>query len=190
VAVAIQSFAEHEVPARLWAQVCALHAQAWPVEEPQRLHPGHDPQLSPVSMVLVDDGLVLAALTILCKDIEHDGRRWVASGLSTVVTGIEHRGKGYGRQLVAAARAEISRRGADLAVFTCDRPMRRFYEQAGWSVLPGTVLVGGTPEDPLPSDQFDKVTLGDFFTVRAKRAAPVFRHSRIALYPGLLDRLW
>jgi hypothetical protein len=35
-------------------------------------------------MLLVDEGVVLAALDILFKEIVHAGRRWGASGLSTV----------------------------------------------------------------------------------------------------------
>ncbi|MFI1970259.1 GNAT family N-acetyltransferase [Streptomyces cinnamoneus] len=134
----------------------------------------------------------MAVLDILSKDIEHGGRTYRASGLSAVVTGAAHRGSGHGRQLVAAAREVIARSGADVGLFTCDRPLRGFYESAGWSVLEGSVLVGGTPDAPFPSDRpgFDKVTLAGFFTDRAKRDAEAFRHSRIALFPGGIDRLW
>jgi aminoglycoside 2'-N-acetyltransferase I len=55
-------------------------------------------------MLLVDDGLVLAAPDILFKEIVHSGRRWGAAELSTVVTGREIRGHGYGTGLVTAAR--------------------------------------------------------------------------------------
>ncbi|GAA3050511.1 hypothetical protein GCM10020000_34220 [Streptomyces olivoverticillatus] len=93
---------------------------------------------------------------------------------------------------MAAARTEIAERGADLGLFTCDRELRGFYEGAGWQVLEGTVLVGGTPQEPFPSDRegFDKVTVASFFTDRAKRDAEAFRGCRIELYPGVIDRLW
>ncbi|MEX2984702.1 GNAT family N-acetyltransferase [Streptomyces sp. C36] len=146
-----------------------------------------------------------AALDILSKDITHAGRSYRAAGLSAVVTAAAHRGKGNGRQLVAAARELIAGSGslpsapkanpmpkADLALFTCDRPLRAFYESAGWEHLDGTALIGGTPHAPFPSDQpgFDKVTMAGFFTERATRHAAEFRRSRIALYPGEIDRLW
>ena len=118
-------------------------------------------------MLLVDDGLVLAALDVLFKEIVHAGRRWGAAGLSTVVTGREIRGRGYGTGLVTAARDRMMLTpGLDLGMFTCDRPLQRFYESAGWQLLTGTVLIGGTPGAPFPSDQagFDKVTMGDFFS--------------------------
>ncbi len=52
------------------------------------------------------------------------------------------------------------------------------------------MLVGGTPEAPFPSDQWDKVTLASFFSPRAKRAAQQFAGARIELYPGAIDKLW
>ncbi|CAM5444589.1 GNAT family N-acetyltransferase [Streptomyces abikoensis] len=183
----IVTMPEPETPPGLRAQVQALHEQAWPGGGP------HDPALRPVAMLLVaPDGGVRAALDILSKEIIHGGRAYRASGLSAVVTDTAHRGKGYGRQLVAAAREAIAASGADVGLFTCDRPLRGFYESAGWQVLPGTVLIGGTPRDPFPSDQpgFDKVTMGAFFTARGRGGAGAFERSRVGLYPGEVDRLW
>ncbi len=80
--------------------------------------------------------------------------------------------------------------GADLGIFTCDLDLRAFYERAGWRCLPGTVLVGGAPEAPFPSDQFDKVTMAAFFSRRAHDAADGFIGARVELYPGEIDKLW
>jgi GNAT superfamily N-acetyltransferase len=110
--------------------------------------------------------------------------------LATVVTDQAHRRAGYGRQLVSAAKTLIARSGADLGLFSCDRPLQPFYESAGWTVLPGAVLVGGTREDPFPSDQFDKLVLGAFFSELAIGNAEQFQHCRIELYPGSIDKLW
>ena len=57
-------------------------------------------------------------------------------------------------------------------------------------MLAGAVIVGGTPDAPFPSDQFDKVTLASFFSRKAQRYAETFHHSSIELYPGDRDRLW
>lgn len=80
--------------------------------------------------------------------------------------------------------------GSDLGIFTCDTPLRRFYASAGWTHLPGTVVIGGTPDDPLPSDRFDKVTVGSFFSPAAIAAEPSFLNARIELYPSSIDTLW
>ncbi|CRK60455.1 acetyltransferase, GNAT family [Alloactinosynnema sp. L-07] len=160
-----------------------LWAQAWGDTS------GHDPVLGPVSMLLVDGDTVVAALDVLGKEIVHAGRRYVAGGLSTVVTRKDSRGLGHGRRLVAAAREAMSQ-GYDLGLFTCDRPLQGFYESAGWRVLPGAVLVGGTALAPFPSDLdgFDKVTMGDFFSPEVDQVS--FLGARIELYSGEIDKLW
>jgi aminoglycoside 2'-N-acetyltransferase I len=190
VTLRIVTFPESAVPHDLRAQVLALQNQAWPTDEPADAGPIHDPGLEPLSMLLLDGGRVLAALDILSKEITHEGHRYAASGLSTVVTDKALRGKGYGRQLVEAARETIAASGADLGIFTCDLELRAFYERAGWDVLEGTVLIGGTREAPFPSDQFEKVTLACFFSSRAREHAESFVGSRIELYPGEIDKLW
>jgi hypothetical protein len=170
--------------------VRALHDEAWPGYKAESDGPVHDPALQPVSMLLIDGGRVISALDILSKELTHRGHRFDASGLSTVVTGEDDRGRGHGRRLVEAGRAAIAASGADLGIFTCDSSLQAFYERAGWRLLPGAVLVGGTPEAPFPSDQFDKVTMASFFSPRARAHADTFAHSRIELYPGEIDKLW
>jgi len=188
--VRVLSFPQHAVPAALRVQVEALRDQAWP-RGPGEPVTGHDPALRPVLLLLVDDrAVVLSSLAVLSKQISHAGLRFSASGLSAVVTDRSCRGQGHGHRLVVAARERIAAGGADLGIFSCDRPLAAFYARAGWRLLPGTVLVGGTPQNPFPSDRFDKVVLGELFTGHARRHAASFDHARIELYPGEIDRLW
>jgi aminoglycoside 2'-N-acetyltransferase I len=189
--VRVESYPAQSVPPGLLSQVAALREEAWPAAgDDPGAGPVHDPVQRPVSMLLTEAGTVVAALDILTKNISHCGQDYLASGLSTVVTCSTRRRSGYGRQLVSAARALIAASGADLGIFTCDRPLQAFYASAGWEVLDGAVLIGGTPDNPLPSDQFDKVTVAAFFSARARRHAASFTHGRIGLYPGDIDRLW
>ncbi|WP_062430595.1 GNAT family N-acetyltransferase [Herbidospora daliensis] len=184
----IVSFPESSVPGVFREQVVALHASEWPGSSS-----GHDPLLDPVSLLLLDGDEVVATLDILSKPIVHAEQTFQASGLSAVVTRGDRRGRGYGKALVAAAlRSMVDSVAAppDLGIFTCDRPLRAFYEAAGWECLPGTVLIGGTPDDPFPSDQFDKVTMGAFFSPRAVHLRSAFVGARVALFPGVIDRLW
>ena len=129
-------------------------------------------------------------LDVLWKNVQHQGGVYLAGGLSAVVTDATQRGRGFGRQIVRAAREEIGTRGADLGLFTCDPPLQRFYELAGWRTLIGTVLVGGTPDRPLPSDREGKITMGYFYSTSARERADAFIGARIALYPGEIDKLW
>ncbi|WP_327262233.1 GNAT family N-acetyltransferase [Streptomyces sp. NBC_01232] len=182
-------FAEAEVPAELARQVAAIEAAAWPGSAP-----GHDPALHPRTMLLVDGaGTVAASLSLLYKPVPLAGRTYRAAGLSSVATGPELRGRGHGGRLVAAAHAELAADPAvDLALFSCDRPLAPFYGAAGFAVLPGTVLVGGTPEDPLPTDApgFDKVVPAAFFTDDPEGDRAAFTGVRVPLHPGNTDRLW
>lgn len=189
--VRVESYPAQSVPRELLTQVAAVREEAWPTAGGDRdTGPVHDPALRPVSMLLTEAGTVVAALDILTKSISHGGQDYLVSGLSTVVTCSARRRHGYGRHLVSAARAAIAASGADLGIFTCDRPLQAFYASAGWEVLDGAVLVGGTPDNPFPSDQFDKVTVAAFCSARARCRAASFTHCRIGLYPGDIDRLW
>jgi GNAT superfamily N-acetyltransferase len=186
----VLSFPQHTVPPALHVQIVASRDQAWP-RSPNEPPTDHDPALQPVTMLLVDDReVVLASLAILSKEITHYGQRYAASGLSTVVTDQSHRHRGHGHRLVTAAREQIAASGADLSIFTCDRALAMFYRRAGWRILPGAVLIGGTPENPFPSDRFDKVVLADLITDHARDHAASFNHARIELYPGEVDKLW
>jgi GNAT superfamily N-acetyltransferase len=175
-----------QLPPTLAAEQLRLHRQAWP----ETYDAGHDPELDPVTLLLLDGQKALAVLDILSKDLEHHGRQYSASGLSAVVTDQAARGRGHGLRLVREARRTMAERGRDLGIFTCDTGLAGFYRKAGWQLLPGTVLIGGTREQPFPSDQFDKVTFGSLFTPHAQGHAADFEHARIELYPGLLDKLW
>lgn len=189
----VTTFKEADVPGVLRVQMVRLQDRVWPGDEPSDGRPWHDPALAPLSMLLVrDDNTVLAALDILSKELEHAGERWSASGLAAVVTDEAERGRGHGSQLVGEAYKRIESSGVDIGLFTCDAPLQAFYERAGWEHLPNTVLIGGTPDDPFPSDQdgFDKVTLGSFFSERAQARRDAFVGARIELYPGPIDRLW
>ncbi|MGW0750531.1 GNAT family N-acetyltransferase [Streptomyces sp. NPDC002587] len=177
------------LPAELRGQVAALEAAAWPGASP-----GHDPALAPRALLLVDgDGTVAASLALLHKEIAVAGRRYRAAGLSGVVTRAALRGRGLGGRLVAAARAELAADPAvDVALFSCDRPLAPFYEAAGFARLPGTVLVGGTPAEPLATDGpgFEKEVMAAFFTDTPERDRAAFSGVRVPLYPGNTDRLW
>lgn len=187
-------FDEVALPSALRAQVEELRREAWPelgVSEALARR-FHDPALDPMMMVLVDGERVLAALAMLHTRLRHAGEPFSVAGLSSVVTRARARGRGYGRRLVAAAHDRMASSHLDLGLFTCDRPLRGFYQRAGWHPLPGSVLVGGTAAAPFRSDEegLDKVTMADFFSARAAARRQTFEHAEIELYPGEIDRLW
>jgi predicted N-acetyltransferase YhbS len=188
--VRIERYPEADVPRELRRQVLLLQDDAWPGSATPVDALVHDPALDPLSMLLLDQDAVVAALDVLRKPLQHAGSSYQAGGLSTVVTRADRRGEGHGHRLVAAARSVMIELGLDLAIFTCDRELEPFYSRAGFRQLPGTVLVGGTEDNPFPSDQpgFDKFTVGAFFSPAV--AESDFHHARIGLYPGEIDKLW
>jgi aminoglycoside 2'-N-acetyltransferase I len=191
--VHIVTFPQRQTPTQLRHQIVDLERQAWPpAGSADDCSWEHDPALAPLSVVLLVDDRLVSSLSILSKQLDHAGQTFHAAGLSTVVTESALHGRGYGRALVTAAKRIMAERGVDVALFTCDRPLQRFYERAGWHVLPGTVLVGGTRDEPLASDEpgFDKVTMGDFLSAHGRDHAAHFENARIELYPGAIDRLW
>jgi aminoglycoside 2'-N-acetyltransferase I len=191
----VVSFSEAATPYVLRRQVRAMQEEAWPSTDPRdaaALDPWHDPELRPTSVLLVDGDVVLSALDLLFADIEHSGRSWSAVGLSAVVTARAHQGNGHARVLVTWVRDSLPDMRVDLGLFTCDRSLVGFYSGCGWEVLPGTVLVGGTPDQPFASDrpEFDKVAFGAFATTEAIRARDAFTNTRILLHCGTIDSLW
>ncbi len=168
-------------PPALEQEAAEVARKVWPGSS------GHDPLLSPRLGVRLHDGKVVAALHLLSKQIEHRGEVFLARGLSGVVSDPDVRGHGYARELVTAALEVVRGSAADLGLFTCDHDLAGFYVRAGWSVLPGSWLVGGTPDDPFPSDVLGKTTLGDLVSERARAADWT---GPIALFPGTVDRLW
>jgi aminoglycoside 2'-N-acetyltransferase I len=135
---------------------------------------------------------VIASLRVLTTPIVHADMDLLAAGLSAVVTRESERRRGRATRLAAQATSWMAAQGFDLGSFTSDRPISGVYTAAGWHVLPGAVLVGGTREDPFPSDQpgRDKVVLAEFFSHTARRLRSTFDGAGIALYSGPIDRLW
>jgi GNAT superfamily N-acetyltransferase len=187
----IRIFPQADLSCELAAQIAELERDAWPTgnEASRTLH---DPALAPEFMVLVEGEQVLASLALLHKQVQHVGRQFHGVGLSAVTTRALVRGRGYGHRLIADAREHLAASAVDFGIFTCDRPLRAFYERAGWRQLPGTVLVGGTRAAPFRSDrpEFDKVTMGDFFSAGARAVRASFVRADVEIYPGEIDRLW
>ena len=187
----LSAFADAVLPDDVRRQVARLQEAAWPLvsDEPALTC---ESARAPHTLVLDDEGVVLAALEVPRTSFEHAGTPLAAAGLSAVVTRASERRRGHATRLAAFARSWLATQPVDLGIFTCDREISRVYTAAGWQVLSDAVLVGGTPEAPFPSDQagWDKVVLIDLFSERAAQLRPTFEGARIALYPGPDDRLW
>jgi aminoglycoside 2'-N-acetyltransferase I len=65
----IVSCPEAATPPKLRTEVLNLHHQAWASEGQLKLGPTHDPALVPLSILLIENGRVIAALDILSFDV-------------------------------------------------------------------------------------------------------------------------
>jgi aminoglycoside 2'-N-acetyltransferase I len=141
----------------------------------------NDPDLHPTICLLVEDGRLASHASVPWKVVEHRGASYSAYGLSGVLTVPAYRGKGYGERVVRAATAFMEEQGADVGLFTCDAPLRRFYERCDWQVLAGSSLIGGTRDKPFPSDALNKITFARFFSTRAQARQADFEGTAIRL---------
>jgi len=129
----------------------------------------HDPHLDPICFFGRHDGRLVSYAAVLRHVVAHAGEAYRACGLSWVHTSMPSRGRGFGRLVVDAATAFMVTGGTDLILFTCDPPLRRFYERSGYRCMEGSSLVGGTRARPFPSDALGKVTMMRFVSEKARR---------------------
>ena len=141
----------------------------------------NDPALHAMIFSLLLDGKLAGHVSVPRKTIEHRGEPYKAYALSGVLTVPAFRGKGYGEQVVRAATAFMEEDGADIGLFTCDPPLRAFYERSGWTLLEGASLVGGPRAKPFPSDTLGKITFARFFSARAQARRNAFVGAAIRL---------
>jgi len=180
--VQLRTYLNDTLPPALDARVLALLQAEYPgmfIGRTQRSL--NDPRTHPTLLLLMDGDDVISYLAIPSKIIQHAGREYKAYGLSSVITHPSFRRQGYGHTIVAAARGFIAASDADIGVFTCDPPLVDFYVGCGWSLMGGTWLVGGTRENPFPSNELDKCTLMGFFSEKARARRADFEGVAICL---------
>lgn len=189
--VQVEAYRQADCPEPLRVQVLRLMKLEWPSTfRPGRPEwPSEPAELDPVSIVLLVDGEAMSHAAVLRAQIEHAGGHWLAFGVAAMVTAPASRGKGFGARVFEEATEYMRKEGADIGVFTCDEPLRRFYERGGWIVSRGSPLVGGTREKPFRSEDLGKVTMVRLFSPRAQanRTAITSSPIRIDLGEG---KLW
>jgi predicted N-acetyltransferase YhbS len=142
----------------------------------------HAAGLNAIAFFALEGDQVVSYAAVVHLTIAHGGRTFALAGLSAVATAPEFRGRGLGTAVVAAATRHIESSDADLAIFTSDRPLARFYERAGgWRPAPQVRVVGSLDEGALTSDGLGKVVLMRLLSDRARAAADLLTHGTINL---------
>jgi len=124
--------------------------------------------MDPVSLVVLQNAIVVSHAVVLRKAMTHTGKQYSAFGLGSMVTNPSYRRQGFGRRILEYATEHMEQEGADIGVFTCDPHLAEFYNWNGWETTKSTPLVGGTEGKPFPSDKLGKLTVIQFFSDRAK----------------------
>ncbi|WP_152393560.1 GNAT family N-acetyltransferase [Paenibacillus guangzhouensis] len=188
-----KQFRQEDCPTPIRVQLIQLMRQAWPnafddVSDEQVIWPD-TPDTHPVSLVYLDGDTIISHVAVPRKKIQHEGRVYTAYGISEMMTNPAYRRQGYGLELLREAAAYIQDQRPDLSIFTCEPHLISFYEQAGWTYMPGTHLIGGTRKKPFRSDSFGLATMVSFLSDEAKRDAESFRMKDV--YVELGERkLW
>jgi aminoglycoside 2'-N-acetyltransferase I len=182
----IKIYTEKELPHALKYEIISLLDTIWPepANETQNIEKSiHDLSLDPICVMLLSkEGKILSYAAILSKSISHEGNTYQAAGLSCVATQPNQRYFGYGKKVVKVATKIINEnKSIDLGLFTCDHNLIPFYSQCGWKILKNSFLIGGSREEPFPSDVLGKTTLIRLLSNKAKENAVDFSKSPIYL---------
>lgn len=111
------------------------------------------PDNHPVSIVLVEAGILISHTEVVWKTIYHVGETYKAYGLTGVFTYPAFRGQGYGRKIVELGTAYIDETDGDIGLFHCAPDLEPFYSQCGWIPVPQAVTLVGDPATPAVSDE-------------------------------------
>lgn len=131
----------------------------------------HDLSLAATSFYVLDGERVVSYAAVVHLAIRHGGEDWALAGLSAVATAPDFRGRGLATAVVAAATEHIVHGSADVGLFTCDPPLARLYERAGWPIAADLRVIGSLDAAALTSDALGKVVFMWLVSERARTAA-------------------
>jgi aminoglycoside 2'-N-acetyltransferase I len=149
-------YPQKEIPPRLKIQILSFLRIMWPkgFVGKYRLRDwisGED--VNGISIMLVEKGILISHAEVVWKYLDHAGKTYKTYGLSGVFTYPDFRGQGYGRRIVEKGTDYILHSGADIGMFHCDKPLKKFYEKYGWSSMETAVTYIGPKEDPVISGE-------------------------------------
>lgn len=114
------------------------------------------------SAILEEAGNVVAHVGVVDRTIRIDGSPVRAAGVMNVFVLPSHRGRGLSDVVMSAAMAEAARRGFDLGLLFCTRPLVAIYARMGWILIDNPIVrIETGVECPLPEGNFPM-----FFTLR------------------------
>lgn len=169
-------------------QIVALENTAWPQDGEDEAFP-LAPNTYVTSFVLMDEGRAICHVGIRKSDLHHKGQRYLAYGLSEVVTHPCRQNQGLASGLIQKAAQFILEQHPDLSIFTCEPGRVPLYTRGGWQATEGACFVGGTREKPFRSDSLHLSTMIRFISPHAIRHQADFENTDIVFELGE-NQLW
>lgn len=168
--------------------IAALEGTAWPQQGEEGGFPSAR-ETYVTSFVLLEDGRAICHAGVRRSVLYHRGERYMAYGLSEVVTHPRYQNRGLGSQAIGQAARFIMAQPSDLSIFTCARERVGFYTRGGWEAVPGACFVGGTQKNPFRSDSLQLVTMMRFISPKSRRHRKDFENADIYCELGE-NQLW
>ncbi len=172
----VQIYQQSDLPDHLKWQIISFLRTQWPDgfegENLYRDWISHKED-NPVSIIMAEGNLVIAHTEVVWKTLEHDGQSYKMYGLSGVFT-FPFRKKGYGTQVVKAAKKYMEKSDGDIVLFPSSK--QGFYEKAGFIPMPNVALLEGDKNNP---KKHDEATFMLFLSEKGKRGRESFEKSPI-----------
>ncbi|MEZ4863639.1 MAG: GNAT family N-acetyltransferase [Caldilineaceae bacterium] len=134
------------------------------------------PHNHPVSIMLVEAGVLISHTEVVWKELVHAGEHYKAYGLTGVFTYPPFRGQGYGRQIVEAGTAYIDGSDGDIGIFHCAPHLQSFYEQCGWSAMAEATTLVGDYAAPTVSEE---VMMMRFLSEKGRQGQATFAQQQL-----------
>ncbi len=107
----------------------------------------------PISLMLVEAGILISHTEVVWKYLDHAGETYKVYGLSGVFTYPAFQRQGYGQRIVEMGTAYIDASAGDIGIFHCAPHLKGFYTRCGWTALEQAVTLVGSQEAPVISDE-------------------------------------
>ena len=88
-----------------------------------------------------DAGRLVASTGIVLVEVEVDRERFPVVGLGGVIVNAQHRGRGFGREIVQAALTKARKLGPAFALLFCHEGRAGLYRKLGFSPVDAEVVV-------------------------------------------------
>ncbi|MEG0258399.1 MAG: GNAT family N-acetyltransferase [Lysinibacillus sp.] len=190
--IELLQFNQKDCPIYLKRQIISLMRQEWPQafeDKDEDIHWPDNPETQPISLIFVENDVVISHVAVPWKYIEHEGHTYKVFGLSEVMTNPSYRQQGFGLKLIKEAYSFIEMNKPDISIFTCQPSLVSFYTQGGWEYKENINLIGGTRNKPFRSDSLGLSTMIQLFSAKAKDNSHSFEKTDVYLELGE-DMLW